>query len=325
MPKGALQELFLQNASAPEALSFVAQALKASKFKILESHDEDGRGFLKAVWGSKLKSYFVGNLPLGKLFKSGKRLGAEVEVSQQAAGTAVRILIVPYMELFNRPEVFLISQGILEKLTDDSFSAKKMGEVLSHLQTPNPGTHSNPGVHSNPGPKANPQAYEGHAQSSAPMTNPSTASPAYDAYIQPTYRERRGGAGFWFLGLAAASAILYYFFVYAPRQYTTQEFMLIGLGALFAGGFIARKGTRGALLGFLLPFVPLLVLGILVLMGSLSGAGDAQGLEVLGPVIGVVAGAVLLGMAFVAGIIGLLVGGLAGWISGKLFPLQSRF
>ncbi len=40
------------------------------------------------------------------------------------------------MELWNRPEVFFISQGVLEKLTDDRFSRKKLEEVMARLRTP---------------------------------------------------------------------------------------------------------------------------------------------------------------------------------------------
>ncbi len=117
-------------------MDLISKALKKSRFKMLESGSEGHQGYLKAVWGGKLKSYFIGNLPFGKLVKSGKRLGAEVEITTHGSGSYVRLLVVPYMELWNRPEVFLISQGILEKLTDDSFSRKKLDEVMARLRTP---------------------------------------------------------------------------------------------------------------------------------------------------------------------------------------------
>jgi hypothetical protein len=98
----------------------------------------------------------------------------------------------------------------------------------------------------------------------------------------------------------------------------------VALGAIFLGGFIARKGTRGALLGFLVFFGPLMALGIIVLMGAVGAAGSAQGLATLGPVIGAVAGIMLIGLAFVGGIIGLIVAGIAGWISGRIFPIGGR-
>lgn len=122
----------------------------------------------------------------------------------------------------------------------------------------------------------------------------------------------------------ASSAILYYFFMYAPGAYTAQDILLIALGAIFLGGFITRKGTRGALLGFLVFFVPLMAFGVMLLMGAVGAAGEAQGLEALGPVIGAAAGIILIGTAIVAGIIGLIVAGIAGWISGKIFPIGGK-
>jgi hypothetical protein len=136
LAKGALQEFILDNMGVRAAVGLISKALEKSKFKILESGGEGNRGHLKAVWGGKLKSYFIGNLPFGKLVKSGKRLGAEVEVTAHGSGSYVRLLIVPYMELWNRPEVFLMSQGILEKLTDDSFSRKKLDKVMARLRMP---------------------------------------------------------------------------------------------------------------------------------------------------------------------------------------------
>lgn len=136
MAKGALQEFVLENFDVGRTIGWLTKVLEASNFKVLESGGDGSHAYLKAVWGSKLKSYFVGNLPLGKLFKSGKRLGAEVDVTAHGSGSYVRLLIVPYMELWNRPEVFLMSQGILEKLTDDSFSRKKLDEVMTRLKTP---------------------------------------------------------------------------------------------------------------------------------------------------------------------------------------------
>ncbi len=136
LAKGALQEFILDNMGVQAATGLISKTLKKSAFKILESGGDGNRGYLKAVWGGKLKSYLIGNLPFGKLIKSGKRLGAEVEVTGQGSGSYVRLLIVPYMELWNRPEIFLMSQGILEKLTDDSFSRKKLDEVMARLRTP---------------------------------------------------------------------------------------------------------------------------------------------------------------------------------------------
>lgn len=156
----------------------------------------------------------------------------------------------------------------------------------------------------------------------APAAARDTSS--YASPVRTVYSAPKGGALFWLLGFVAPAAILYYFFVYSTAVYTAQDILIIALGAIFLGGFITRKGTRGALVGFLVFCGPLLALGVMLLVGALGSAGEAQGLEALGPIIGTAAGFILIGTAIVAGIIGLIVAGFAGWISGKIFPLGGR-
>jgi len=72
-------------------------------------------------------------VPFGSLMKSGKRLGAEAQIYQYGADVVLRVAIVPYMELFDTAEVFLLSQGVFEKITDDSYSRGKLDEVLKRM------------------------------------------------------------------------------------------------------------------------------------------------------------------------------------------------
>ena len=58
----------------------------------------------KAIWGGKAKAYLVGQMA-----------------------------VVPYMELFDRSEVFLLSQGVFEKITNDDFSREKLNEVTQRM------------------------------------------------------------------------------------------------------------------------------------------------------------------------------------------------
>lgn len=148
--------------------------------------------------------------------------------------------------------------------------------------------------------------------------------PGYAPSIRTLSATPRGGGLFWLLGFVVSGAILYYFFVYAPGAYTATQALLIALGAVFLGGALTRRGKRGAVVGFLVFFAPLMALGVLLLVGAAGAAGQAEGLEALGPVIGAVAGVMLLGLAFVAGLIGLVVAGIGGWIAGKIAPLGGR-
>ncbi|MFQ6013764.1 MAG: hypothetical protein ACE5LS_09055 [Thermoplasmata archaeon] len=153
----------------------------------------------------------------------------------------------------------------------------------------------------------------------------------YPGYYAPP---KPPGRGYGVLGFLAALGILYAAFYLSPGTYPLNQAALIAFGAIFVGGFISRGGKRGALVGFFLLFLPLLLFGILLFAAALLGpiADVAPGLPgvfeglAIGIGRGVVAavGLALIIAGFVAGLVGALVGGIAGLISGKLFPLGGR-
>ncbi len=142
------------------------------------------------------------------------------------------------------------------------------------------------------------------------------------------------GRGYGVLGFLAALGILYAAFYAFPTAYPLEQTLLIGVGAVFVGGFISRGGKRGAKVGFLLLFLPLLMVGILLFGAAFLGPVA----EVVPPLpsqfeslaLGIGRGMVptdglaLIGAGFVAGIIGALIAGVGGLISGRLFPLTPR-
>ncbi|MFQ5908502.1 MAG: hypothetical protein ACE5JE_06740 [Thermoplasmata archaeon] len=156
------------------------------------------------------------------------------------------------------------------------------------------------------------------------------------SYPYPGYypQPKAPGRGFGVLGFFAALGILYLAFYMSPVAFPLDQAVLIGVGAVFAGGFISRGGKRGATVGFLLLFLPLFVMGILFFAAAFLGPvgdmvpslpGVLEGLA-LGIGRGVVAslGLALIVAGFVVGLLGALIGGVGGLISGKLFPLGER-
>ncbi len=147
---------------------------------------------------------------------------------------------------------------------------------------------------------------------------------AYTLSLRTVYSTPKGGGLFWLLGFVVSGAILYYFFVFAPRAYSATDVLLIAVGAAFLGGAITRKGGRGAVVGFLVFFAPIMALAVILLVGVAGVAGQAEGLETLVPLIGTAAALVLIAVAFAAGIVGLVVAGIGGWVAGKIVPLGGR-
>ena len=135
MPQGAVAQFTVRGDQMSRVLGVYERALVDPGFEVRQRDPWGSSGYrCKAIWGSKAKAVLVkGFVPFGSLMKSGKRLGAEAEVYQYGADVVLRVAIVPYMEVFDSPEVFLLSQGIFEKITDDSFSREKMNEVLGRI------------------------------------------------------------------------------------------------------------------------------------------------------------------------------------------------
>ncbi len=135
MTQGAGGLFVVQGDQVNRVLAAYERALTEAGFAIKSRDPWGPAGFRhKAIWGSKAKAYLVNRMiPFGELTKSGKRLGAEAELYQYGADVVLRVVVVPYMELWNSPEVFLLSQGVFEKITDDSFSRKKLDEVVRRL------------------------------------------------------------------------------------------------------------------------------------------------------------------------------------------------
>lgn len=156
------------------------------------------------------------------------------------------------------------------------------------------------------------------------------------AYASTPARRPRGTR--WLLaGLGGGAGVLY-LGVVAGYLANPDYVALVGLVAVLVGGALARGGKRGAVVGFLVLFVPLLLLGILFLLAALGWLGGvvawgpaetfAESVALAwGAVVGLLfglLGLVLIVVAFIAGVVGLVIGGVVGWISGKVLPVGGR-
>jgi len=131
---GATAQLTFPGRSVQDLLAAYERALVDSGFEIRQRQWTGQYFHHKAVIGSKAKAYLVRRIvPFGELTKAGNRLGAEAQIYAWGDQAVLRLAIVPYMELFDRAEVFLLSQGIFEKIKDDAWSGEKLREVLGRL------------------------------------------------------------------------------------------------------------------------------------------------------------------------------------------------
>jgi len=134
MTSGATAHLGFPGRKLQDVLAAYERALVDSGFDI-RKRDWTGQYFHhKAVLGSKAKAYVVNKVvPFGSLMKSGKRVGAEAQLYMYGDQAVLRLVMVPYMELFDRSEVMFLSAGVFEKITDDEYCEDKLHEVLGRM------------------------------------------------------------------------------------------------------------------------------------------------------------------------------------------------
>jgi hypothetical protein len=128
-------ELTIPDRSPAAVLGACARALVDSGFEIRRQDTREGVHLLTAVLGGPGAFLVAEFVPFGELMRSGKRLGAEVQVSPHGRGAVLRLAVAPYMELFDGPEIPLLTQGLLEMFTDDAYAAEKFREVLGRLRS----------------------------------------------------------------------------------------------------------------------------------------------------------------------------------------------
>ena len=131
MSQGALRTFRVRNVHINDFLLHLDQVLLEVGFEPRERQwfGPVLRG--RSMWGSSAKAVLVSSfVPFGKLLKQGNRYGAEYELSQTGSDVFLRMLIAPYMAIFDHRDVFLLSQGILETYTDDKYC----GEFLNDLE-----------------------------------------------------------------------------------------------------------------------------------------------------------------------------------------------
>jgi hypothetical protein len=135
MPSGSF---FIPNLDINQFLNTFKPILNRRQFKIKETKRVgQWEYFLKAVWGGKLKSLLVRSVMpfgLGRMMKSGQRMGCEAHLKIFSNGLKVDLAILPYTELFDRKEIFLFSQGVFEKWKDDEMTNEAWNQLLGDLQ-----------------------------------------------------------------------------------------------------------------------------------------------------------------------------------------------
>jgi hypothetical protein len=134
MRQGIKDEFIIRDQTIDSFMTIYEKVLEENEFKFKEKKWDKEILRHKAIWGAGKKSFAVSMVPGGALTKTGNRYGAEAEVSQKGKDVLFKLLVVPYMSLFDRHDIFLLSQGPMERYIDDENCKDKLFKIVTDLR-----------------------------------------------------------------------------------------------------------------------------------------------------------------------------------------------
>jgi hypothetical protein len=134
MKQGVWDEFIVKDKNVDDFLKLYEKVLEENEFEFKEKKTDGDVLRHKAIWGHGKKSFKRSLIPGGALTEKGNRYGAEAEMSQKGNDILLRILVVPYMSLFDRHDIFMISQGPMEKYVDDEQCKAKLLNIVTKLR-----------------------------------------------------------------------------------------------------------------------------------------------------------------------------------------------
>jgi hypothetical protein len=134
MKQGKWDEFVVKNQKVDSFLEKYEKVLEDNEFVFKEKKQDGTILRHKSIWGHGKGSFKRSLIPGGALTEKGNRYGAEAEISQRGEDVYFRLLVVPYMSLFDRHDIFMISQGPMEKFVDDEQCKDKLFKIVMGLR-----------------------------------------------------------------------------------------------------------------------------------------------------------------------------------------------
>lgn len=134
MRQGVFDEFIVKDQTVDSFMKIYEKVLEDKEFKFKEKKlDGDVLRHI-AIWGEGKKAFKRSLVPGGALTKKGNRYAAEAEISQKDKDVHLKLLMVPYMSLHDRPDIFLLTQGPMERHVDDENCKEKLLEIVLQLR-----------------------------------------------------------------------------------------------------------------------------------------------------------------------------------------------
>jgi len=142
MLKGAYDKFIIRNLNIEEFTNIYDKILNECGFQIKEKTWDGYTARHKAIWGGKGTAFAISHLvPFGSWAEEGNRYCAEAEICQNGSDLVFKLLMVPYMSIldkqdssiFDGPNSFLLTQGIIEKILDDDRCKAKLDYIINRF------------------------------------------------------------------------------------------------------------------------------------------------------------------------------------------------
>ncbi len=91
--------------------------LEENHFEIF--HKNEDQTVIRAMYGKRLLALLVGIIPFAQHLPVGKRFLLEIIITKSDTGFKISLKIAPWDELWQMEEAVVLTQGILEKVSDD--------------------------------------------------------------------------------------------------------------------------------------------------------------------------------------------------------------
>jgi hypothetical protein len=119
--------------SADEACTDMKLSLERNGFRLFEEDRPGDEIVIRAAWGSRFFFLLHQYIPFTSWIKELQRCGCEARFWRDGDEIRAQVFIVPYTELLNREEVFILTQDYFERRTDEGQSDELWDKVFNSL------------------------------------------------------------------------------------------------------------------------------------------------------------------------------------------------
>jgi hypothetical protein len=119
----------LKNVSFEQVVQKFKELIANHGFKLKKENETNDSVYFEAIYGSRIVAVLMSFIPyIGRNLPLGKRFGLKATITN-GSSISLSLNIVPYMEIFNTSEVFILTQTIDEKASDEYVAARKIYSI----------------------------------------------------------------------------------------------------------------------------------------------------------------------------------------------------